>query len=514
MIFQNRRIFLVYLLSFSLIVLALILFSLNKGFDLTDEGMYMLLLDPLQDNKAGIYHYDLFFKLFYQLTHVEFGIVGSRLLRLFSYILASFACILFWRNFNQNSNLNWELGLILLMALFSGYAFLPPSLSYNSLSVTLACFWLMLISYPKFNQALFFLIGLVLALLVYVKITAAICLLILSLIVLGWQKKLNWKSIFTLPIPFIVLECLFILVLNESAISRMKETMQMMASRSDYEWTLLIKNNLVGLFWIGLVAIPAFVIAKVRDFSSNVFIIIPIAAVGLVFYFTKITDEWSHFFMLASAALIGNSAAKFDWKSKSKNQNLFLLLALILPFALHIGSNVYWLRLGIHYWVFWILALVFMIQSNPALLKLLKAGIPLVTLLLVLNGIWWKPFGTEALWNFNTKWEYKPGKSILLNPEMHAILNDLQSKLIGIPDSQVIAVYRNPGWLYLLNRHSVNSPGIWDKEQLNALYPDFPNGLSAILYFPYQDLPNFHSNDFVEKDYSFPQGSLKLELRK
>ena len=514
MIFKKSRLFQIYLISFSLLILAFIISGFNKGFDVTDEGLYLLLLNPFQENHAGTYHYDLFFKLFYQLTGFEFGIVGSRVLRLLSYFIAALSLTFFWKNLHRKQELDREQGLIFLVAIFSGYAFLPPSLSYNSLSVALACLWLSMISYKTIHLSRVLILGFILALLIYVKITAAFCLLILSLICLGYKRQLNWKIILSLSVPFILLECFFSLSVGVSVISRIQESWAMMDSRSDYQWGHLFKINLVGAFWILLVAIPAYLISKLKSSFTSYLLAIPLGIIGVVFYITWITEEWSHIFMLITAALIAFIVGRFDWKSISKDQHLLLLLVLILPFALHMGSNVYWLRLGIHYWVFWLITLMFLVGPDTDKISQIKVAVPIVSLLLVFNGIWWKPFGSESLWNFNSKWEYKPGRYILLSREMHEILSDVKSMLAEIPDSEMIAVYRNPGWMYLLNRQSPNSPGIWDQDQLKSLYPEFPNGLRAILYFPYQELPNFRPEEFIEKEYSFAQGTLKLELRK
>lgn len=496
----------------TLLCLAIILFGINRGFDVTDEGMYLLLLDPLQENQAGVYNYDLFFKLLYKTTGIEFGIVGSRVLRLFTYVVAAFSLTLFWKNLNQKPGIDWQMGLVFLLGLFSGYAFLPLSLSYNSLSVALACSWLLLLSYRTMTSSKLLLLGLVLAGMVYVKITAAVCLGVSSVVLLAWRKDLTLKSVLLIIFPLVVLELVFLISLEESAVYRFKESWMIMGARPDYQWDLLIKSNWVGVFWVLLVALPSFLISKFTAGAWRVLFLAPIIA-G-VFVKTMITDEWSHVFLLITAGLLGFLAGRQHWLSFSKFQIQLLILLLILPFLLHFGSNVYWLRLGIHYWVFWVLAVLFFAQGSSAQTVKLQFFVPIVSVLLVFNGIWWKPFGSLGLWHFNEQWEYSPGKHILLTHEMNAILHDLQGQLAAISDEKTIAVYRNPGWLYLLNRTSPTCPGYWDKEQLRAIYPDFPRGFDGILYFPYQDLPNKLSEDFEEKEYNFAQGSLKLVLRK
>ena len=77
-----------FLLCVSFIIcLALLICGIDRGFEISDEGFYMFLSVPAQANENGIINYDLFFKLFYQLTGHTFSLIEMRLLRLFGYFL-------------------------------------------------------------------------------------------------------------------------------------------------------------------------------------------------------------------------------------------------------------------------------------------------------------------------------------------------------------------------------------------------------------------------------------------
>ncbi|MBN7817540.1 hypothetical protein [Algoriphagus pacificus] len=503
------------LLTFScLFSLALILFGINKGFDWSDEGLYLLLLDPDQENFAGVYFYDLFFKLAFQGFGTKLGIIDSRVLRLLFYFLAAIFCSEFWKNLKQKSTYSWNYAVVFLLALFSGYAFLPPSLSYNSLSVVIACAWLTLISKESGKLLTHLLIGFLLALLVYVKITAAFTLGVITMGLWFWRKEFNWKSSICLILPFLILELLFYTSLNQSAINRIKNSFDIIGARPDYQWLLLIKNNLVGVFWIALIALPTFLLAIMRyaNKSWNLALIVCLALI--ISYVTMVTQEWSHAIMIGTAAFLAWRIGKTDWRQVPLQEKQQLLVLILLPFALHFGSNVYWMRLSIHYWIFWLIGAMLLTSKEEKLIKRVGVSISFLSPVLLLSGIWIMPFSEIPLWNSNTPWEYAPGKHIYLTSEMVEVLENIKAQTIDLKDEEFIAVYRNPGWLVLLDRTSPHSPGFWDKEQLQSIYPDFPAGFKAILYFPYQELPNPLPSSFESKEYKMAQGNLILELRK
>jgi hypothetical protein len=132
-----------------LLSIVAIIFAMPRGFDISDEGLYVLLADPNQENIGGIFNYDLFFKVIYKFTGLEFGIIGLRIIRLISYFIGAYGLALFWKNFFESQRLSSSIFLLALAGLFAGYGFLPPTLSYNSISVVAVCIWLGIISNPS-----------------------------------------------------------------------------------------------------------------------------------------------------------------------------------------------------------------------------------------------------------------------------------------------------------------------------------------------------------------------------
>lgn len=474
-----------FLVIATIICIAMVILGINRGFDVSDEGLYVLLAHPLQENQGGIFNYDLFFKLFHQITGIHFGIVGLRILRLFFYCLGALGLAVFYRNLKFEKQLSFEVYLISLLGLMAGYGFLPASLSYNHLSVVLAasCIALLSTGTSKLTQNLS--LGLLLGILVYVKVTTALLLGILTIGLMLYEKRLNWKVLFALLIPFILLEGIFYFTLSENAIIRLSAGLSIQTGREDYHWWTLVKHTGVGAFWsllLYLISFLSFRLIKKKFFQA--LLIIP--AFYLTFFITHITDEWNHFFLLFGVVIWAWFFAKSDFSRFPAKEKVWIFLLLVLPFVLHFGSNVYWLRLGIHYLVFWIMAwLILADKSRLKSLQWVNIGISFSALLLVFNGLWWHPFEQKPLWKNIEKWEYLPGKSILLSPKQ---VNGLEKLVSLFPEQEeILAVYRISGVPYLLGKVLPNSPGYWDREQLKGF---FPNGYSKdVLFYQVDSLP-------------------------
>jgi hypothetical protein len=133
----------VFVLSTISIVFAyisyLLLWGLNKGFDITDEGFYLLLY---QDNQEAFYSTTFFYNIIkYSLGHFfTLNILTLRIIRLVfmlitSFIISRYLVMLTVTNKNERSFLNIAFFLLSFIGLSSGYTFGPASLSYNHISV-------------------------------------------------------------------------------------------------------------------------------------------------------------------------------------------------------------------------------------------------------------------------------------------------------------------------------------------------------------------------------------------
>ncbi len=491
--------------AFSLLV---ILLGINRGFDISDEGLYMLLADPAQENAAGIFNYDLFFKLFYKITGIEFGIVGMRLLRLFVYLLAAISLTFFWKNLTAANKLSLNLFFFSLLGIFAGYGFLPQSLSYNSLSVVLACFWLTLISIKNKTTFQYFLIGLVLACMAYIKITSCLGLGLLTLVWMVYGKEIMLIHILGLIIPMVIIELILYLIVGDFALSRLLEARRMMGYRSEYSYLLLFKYSAVGFFWLAYVSIPFLLAGKFYSFQPKLkcyILLVGLLMLGCVAYYTAITQEWNHIILLLTVAVLSYFAPRLPFAAISPGQRFLLVILLVLPFVLHFGSNVYWLRLGIHYWVFWLLATLYVLSLIQVEFRMLTSiAVGLATLLLVGNGMWIHPFEQEPLWEATQEWDYGNGNRIKLTEKQIDLLSVIEP--IVQDQEQLLAFYRIPGIPYLLNKTSPKSPGFWTKSQAEYFFTsEYQTDL--LLFYPLDSLPSFVKNDFSMKYIQLPDGN-------
>ena len=472
--------------------IAIIIAGINRGFDFSDEGLYAFLADPEQANEGGIFNYDLFFKLLNELFGVEFGIIGLRIIRLLSYFAGALAMAVFWKNIHSEKAISFEIWLLAVLGIFAGYAFLPTSLSYNSSSVVLACFWLAISSKKEKQWTDQLLLGVIFCLLFYVKITSCLLLGALTMGVSVYKREFNWKQILALVIPFLIVEISFFIFLRETGTSRILSGLNLFDSRKDYGYGLLLKYVAVGFFWLSIVFIPFWISGyslRKSKFWAYGFGIIGLGCLGLVFIYTYITDEWNHAVLVGTIAVLGFVLGNNGIRNLDSPTRLNLVLLIGMPFFLFFGSNVYWLRLGIHYWVFWVFGLLILFRGLSDKLKnSLKISIAVISLLVLTNGIWINPFGQDPLWNANQTWEYGSGKSILLSENQVNLLNNLKNKTDQYPDDQVIAFYRIPGILYLLDKNSPKSPGYWSLSHLNSYFPEGINP-GVIIFSPSDSLP-------------------------
>ncbi|MFT4855344.1 MAG: hypothetical protein ACI9UV_000002 [Algoriphagus sp.] len=491
-----------------------IIIAIPRGFDFSDEGLYVLLADPNQQNLGGIFNYDLFFKLIFKFSGIDFGIKGLRVFRLISYFLGAFGLAFFWKNLQKASRISFPIFLLALTGLFAGYGFLPASLSYNSISVVAVCLWLGIVSNEALNWKYWLLLGLVFLTLFYSKITVCFLLGFLTILYFGFNKQLNFKYVLFLLTPFIFFEGLFFILFQENALSRLFAEQGFLHQRQDYSMVLLIRFTMVGIFWILFAAFFFLIAGKLKHDLSKLYSTVLVLATFVlcaVFYWTRITEEWSHIFPLTTFALIGMQMGQVNWKQFKSKKRFFIFVLIALPFLLHFGSNVYWMRLGIHYWVFWLFAFALLIQTNSVKFQIAFHRFSAVSsLLLVIVGIWITPFEGSYLWDSSYSWEYRPGKKILLSKPQIDFLKKLKFEIEPFESGEIASLYLNPGLLYLLNRTSPHIPGYWKPSQAKIF---LGNGdeLELILFNQRETFP-FDQKRWKTKDELIQPDGEKLQV--
>ena len=497
-----------------LFIILVIIFAIPRGFDFSDEGLYVLLADPNQQNVGGVFNYDLFFKLIFKFTGIDFGIKGLRVLRLLSYFLGAFGMAIFWKNVQKSSRISLSIFLLALTGLFASYGFLPSTLSYNSISVVAVCLWLGMVSNEALNWKHWLLLGIVFLTLFYSKITVCFLLGFLTILYFGFKKQLNFKNVLFLLAPFVFFEGLFFILFQENAMSRLIAEQGFLNQRQDYSTFLLLKHTMVGIFWSIFATFFFLIAGKLKQDLSKLyfpFLALAIFVLCAVFYWTRITEEWSHIFLLATLALIGMQVGQLNLKQFKSKKGLFLFVLIVLPFLLHFGSNVYWMRLGIHYWVFWLFAFALLIQTKSAKFQIAFHHFSAVSsLLLVIVGIWISPFEGSYLWDSSYSWEYRPGKRILLSKSQIDFLQKLKPEIEPIESGKIASLYLNPGLLYILNRTSPHIPGYWKPSQAKTFLGS-GDELELILFNQLEKFPFDQKRWEIKDELTQPNGE-KLQV--
>jgi hypothetical protein len=477
-----------------LFTILVIIFAIPRGFDISDEGVYALLAVPSQKNIAGIFNYDLFFKLFYKITGLEFGLIGLRILRLITCLIAAASLTIFWGNFAPKEKNKPSVFLISLFGVLGSYGFLAQTLSYNSINLMCGCLWLGLISRQKFTSSALILLGITLALLLYSKITVCLVLSVLTLGILSWNiDRKEWIKIpIFLSLPLVLMELIFYFTLGESGLLRSIAAQEMLGYRPDYNFSLIIKYTIVGVFWSSIVVCPFFLSGYLRrldsNFSKPVFVI-SLIVLFMTSFFTKITDEVNHVLLFGTLAVLGYLIGSASLSKLSLRQGGYLMLLVAFPFILHFGSNFYFLRLGIHYWAFWLFAILLVVRINQINEKIIfQRLLPVFTLILVFNGLSLYAFDNYRYFEETTSFEYRSGKFIRIPFDQSEIYTELKNEIARSGKTGILPIFRNPGLAYMIGETHPKTPGIWSSHQFDYFYPDSED-ISVIFFNGTFDFP-------------------------
>ncbi|HLG36275.1 MAG TPA: hypothetical protein VI757_15455, partial [Bacteroidia bacterium] len=194
--------FLVFLLFCTVIV-----WGMNKGFDFSDEGLYVLGFQKSQEIFfSPTYFHLLFRKLFF---FIELDIITLRAIRFIFYLTGSvffsWGLMQWIKIYSKETRLPSILFFsFIAVGTFIGYSFGPQSLSYNHLSVTLLLFssgcLFLNISYNEgnnkriyFASILMLAAGILTGMEIFVRVSSGIILVFvfILLIVLHPKYKLN-----------------------------------------------------------------------------------------------------------------------------------------------------------------------------------------------------------------------------------------------------------------------------------------------------------------------------------
>jgi hypothetical protein len=462
----------------AMLYIAVIGYAIPRGFDFSDEGLYVGMANPFQSNEFGVLNYDLFFKLLHRLFKFELGIIELRIIRLFFYALAAFFLVR-CSQLGQSYEKIWVYRIFLFLILCSGFAFLPMSLSYNSMTVVLGSIYLSLFvsAFLKKEQDLQLSLGMgvCIALLFYFKISVAFLLFINTFIFLLISRTAKFKNLSAFIFPLLATELMFWIMLKDCASIRIVEGIEILQHRDGYSFARLLKTNMVGLFWVLITFCLGFIFkvaGKIKSVVTKwvVYFLLLISVLGIN-KLTSITGEFVYSFMIIIVFLMGMLFQKNFFKIEAAQKRILILILFFYPFILHFGSNVYFLRMGIHYAFSWAIMLLLLV-GNSENSSFLRIGLLVVLFPFLVDGVLLRPFEIEPIWKQKQTYTYRNNKMIFISNDQKEILDELNEIFLKINPKQedVLPIYANPGIIYLLGYNLPVSPGIWDYEYLKAIY--------------------------------------------
>ncbi|UJP64158.1 hypothetical protein [Mongoliitalea daihaiensis] len=469
--------YIVYSWTSLIAALIIIILAIPRGLDFSDEGLYLLMTVPSQENIQRLLNYDLFFKVWHKLTDREFSMQELRVIRLI-------VCLITWATFAKILKIlhklhqSWQTPVLGLSVLIS-YTFLPQSLSYNHLTVmlgvSLLLFFIRWIHYQSISFVQILLVGILLALLLYVKAPAALALGILSSLLIYRIKPNLYLYIPALLIPFILFEFYLFVYLGESRFWELFKSLGLGDRLTHYSMVHLTKTLLIGGLWFGLSFISGrFLAGKFLIFNLTLLnVVLALIFISLIAFITLVVNEITIVFMVFFIALLGYLSPDRYWMPTKTYVSYFILL--LFPWMLHTGSNVYFLRLAIHYLPFWMLLVLLWSDTTPQLKPFFKVVFPMVSLVLLVWCLWLFPFRQESLFNQKVPYYISDNNRVFLDEPKVDFLTTVKEHMnkYDIQNGQVLAFFENPGIMYALGLTHPMVPGIWDEKQLQLLPIDW-----------------------------------------
>lgn len=484
-----------------IIQLILLIYAIPRGFDFSDEGYYALIADPYQQHRGSPIQMNLFFKLFHEITGVSIGLIDLRVLRLMLYILASIYLIKIIKAVYFKT-LEIHHYLFAWTTIVIGYSFLPQSLSYNHLTSAISIFlvfhgirryYLKQIEVQNSWK-----ISLLLSFLIYIKPTTALLFSVFYLLLeLLTDRKRLLLSVFKPLFVFGLLEMIFYWVVGENFYLNVLKQESVLLNRTSYQLISILKTLVVGCMWSILLVLSGFLIWKGKNSIgvSKLFFFLP-GVLMFLFILTQISITDESVFIIVGVLLLGiGFFLKQTFHSIERKQWYLLVLFFILPFMLHAGSNVYFLRqLNQYAWAWGLLLLIFIPESQFKKITLIFVSI---FTLITFDGLIYRPFGQSSLWNQTIQWEYQEQtKSILISRPIFQELGILK-KIIAennVQPNELIAFFRIPGYLYLLDFQMPRISNLWEDSQLSLInWSD----IRLVILSNHENIPEILIKDFT-----------------
>jgi len=479
------------LYTINLVILGLLIININRGFDITDEGYYLLRFqkeyNPILEIALDTYLYKL---IFFWLTPT---IIKLRILRIVLTILSSgyflyqFSNYLKIRKISVNRPVFINLGILTALLSFS---FLPYSLSYNSIQQILLFFSIgLLFHYYNTRKVLkpiySFLLGCCLFLMIMPKLSSIVIIFLLVFFMLlkdGWTRK-NFGAFFFILLGFLFMLIPLSTVINPivlyNDIAEAQKFMPDLYQVKISDFLIIegqIKKIFVSMSFFGslfaisiLITISFYYIKKkYTKLSLDKFYFLGIITFSfLSIYFDKRYPYTIFFFMIISWFLWELLLVKFktdDFINRIEFLDL-LFLCSIPVFAAFGTSRKLWWNSSFYLPFYW--AAFYLILSknyfNLINRNIIYGFIGVLSLIFFSIYFYKFPYRIDGLMNQDVTIENLKGESIEVDERTADFYNESRQLLISNGFNQndpILGFYKIPGIIYLLGGTAPSS-AIW-----------------------------------------------------
>ncbi len=475
-------------------MLATVLWGLNKGFDVTDEGYYVLGYQPGQEIGFGASGFQQLIKgLFSWMT---LDVVNLRILRLLFCLLSTFLLTIGLKYYLDKKYSNLHVFSILGIGALLSYTYGPQSLSYNSLiaSFLLMSFTLVLIGLNKkgnYSTVIFLFSGLLLAFGLIVKfppvLVYLVCLGLFFISYKKWTHKKKFYAIVKLLIGF-VLGLLLFSVFCVSIFDFYDDVSRgisfLSSSGSNHTLQSLFGNvgellvlvlTFLGSFFL-LLIFNRFLNKRIKS-SSKIDLFLIFLFLGIVFFFCfqNIIDLISvntSFLLFITTLFIVYAFSNFNVLNKHSRIVVVLMVFLfLLPFIGSLGTNnslLFNTGFMLSCWLALILLVIDKSLNNQLFVNVVYVVLITVSSYLFVNQYINHPYRINSL---HSQTESIPNERVKLDVQSADFISKLEAILKknnfekGDP---IVGLYKMPGLVYLLGG---KSPGgilsLWDKNRTN-----------------------------------------------
>ncbi len=432
--------------------------AIPRGTDLTDEGLYLVLLNGEQPTSLPLTQYNLVFAFLYDMFGLKLDVIGARSMRLFLTLAVS-ALVYFSFRRADHIHANGPNGLLIcLIAGFMTYTshFSIQTPGYNFFIYAFAQILLATFVLTNGTKRLVpvLVMSVMVVLLWITKFTTALTvpiLLVLAYVVTGQYSTVRSAVLRTLALVGMLASVLvFILSWTGHPISPLDymENLAKNPVRSHEPMDLIISVLGFVAYGIASLTIGYAIIVKQKDIMQKGLIgtLFVVGAILLFLFIGHRLLEYRSWYLVAislSSMVIGGLLRKFP---PTRAQRPILLILVVMPLALAFGTNAPLFMYCSALFQFHVIAILIIYPgaSSRLLLPVLAVLVPF----LLYNDLWYTPYRQPPLAESLTPFSVRDRETLLLDSTTVAYLERFSSAMNGYQHITAFGSDRLMGELY------------------------------------------------------------------